>query len=449
MMDSHSFGRTSGFQRVTKSWNSRGSKSGRSRAVSKKTRGKTSKRQTKKRLQERDDKLLLNKQDYEVMQDYYRDYREDYSRCCSDVGYSKYWHPDTDIGSRTPTRIIRLHATTFCSPMVCKSVYEWPPRKMRYRELAPTNEFQILGGGVSWLSCSVFEQDVLLVLATFVPEIGFGGFAHQTYKFPKLHEDSKAVTYAIDPVSLYTKAKEEEEKEKIKELRWKIVSRKKDNDYAPTPGKEFSWSCKFLRATRSIEDCKFLQSQGMRCLQTSYSEVRDGKWRCGDLYLGHDTWVTEMGFEDLETLFEASLIPSEVSEEQIKNLDELIGTCAPEIHRERHPSHYSPYIRIPYGVQRQFLPGATPSKRSIRVEAYAGVNKNLKVFFCMSYFIKDRNDDYQYSWLAQNQNHFEIYCFDLHEFLCVLSKVNCILEIREYGKFVYSAEMLHWPESSS
>jgi len=378
------------------------------------------------------------------MQAYYKNYRDDYSRCYSDRDYSKYWHPDTHIESRTPTTIIRLHATTFCSPMVFNNGYgcPWPPRKTRYRKLAPTKEFQILGGGVSWLSSSVFEQDVLLVLATFVPEIGFGGFAHQTYKFPKLHEDSKAVTYAIDPVSLYTKAKEEEEKEKTKQLRWKIVKRKKDNDYAPTPGKEFSWSCKFLRATRSIEDCKFLQSQGMRCLQTSYSEYRHGKWRWGDLYLGHHTWVTEMGFEDLETLFEASLIPSEVSEEQIKNLDELIGTCAPQINRERHPLCG---IQIPYGTQNHLLRG-TPSKRSIRVEAYAGVNKNLKVFFCMSYFIKDRNDDDQYDWLQRNQNQFEIYCFDLHEFLCVLSKVNCILEIREYGKFVYEADITHYPD---
>jgi len=439
MMDSHSFGATSGFQRVTKSWNSRGSKSGRSRAAFKKTRGKTSKRQTKKRLQERDDKQLL-KQDYEVMQHYYRDYDYDY-RCY--YSKSNYRRPDTIIANRTPTMMIDLHLTTFCSP----TLDEKPPQRLRYQKLAPTKEFQILGGGVSWLSSSVFEEDVLLVLATFVPEIGFGGFAHQTYKFPKLHENSKAVTYAINPVSLYTVAKEEEEKEKPKDLQWKIVKRKKkDNEYAPTPCKEFSWSCKFTHARRSDEDFKFLQSQGMRCQRTSNAaraEYHPGEDTCGERYHAGAYWVAEMGFEDLETLFEASLIPSEVSEEQIKNLGGLIGTCAPQLHRERNEFQT---LRFPEMWQRRFIPTGTPSKRSIRVEAYAGVNKNLKVFFCMSYFITNKFEDDTWSYMSRKENFFEIYCFDLHEFLCVLSKVNCILEIREYGKFVYEADVTYYPE---
>jgi len=425
-MDSHSFGETSGFQRVTRSWKSRGSKSGRSHAVSKKTRTKTSRRVlTRRRAQERDDKQFLNQEDYEVMQPYYRYHRAD------DWEYSVQndsRHEATRIKAKVPNQIVSLHSTTFCSPVVS----DHPPHRYYYKELAPTKGFQILGGGVSWLSSSVFEQDVLLVLATFVPEIGFGGFAHHTHKFPKLHEDSKIVTYAINPVSLNTVEKEEE---KPQESQWKIVKKKKDkfNDYAPTPGKEFSWSCKFISARRSDEDCKFLQSQGMRCQRTKQivDDYSNYNWPDDD-----GTHVAEMGFEDLETLFEASLIPSD---EQIDNLDETIGTCSPALLRERNDS-----MTIPKLHAWPARPGSLDAKRRVRVEAYAGVNKTLKVFFCMTYFITDKGEG-AHRHFTNDRKCYEIYCFDLHEFLCVVSKVNCLLEIREHGKFVYEANICHYP----
>jgi len=429
MKNSHSFGEKSGgFQRVTKNWNSRGSKADRSKGISKKPREKVSKRLlTKKRTQERDTKLWLTdvdlvwNQDYSSGMGWLNPYDIEYS--C----WRSYNHMDTKVVEKKPTKIVRLHLTTFRSPVI----QDKSPHRCFYKALAPTKDFQILGGGVAWLRPSVFEQDVLLVLATFVPEIGFAGFAHHTYRFSKLNEESKIVTYAIEPVSLGTVERDEKNPEGSQ---WTIVKKKKHkgNIYAPTPGKEFSWSCKYLSATRSEGDCKFLQSQGMRCHRVAWHDS-----------FGHGSKaIAEMGFEDLKTLFEANLIPSD---EQIQNLDGLIGKCVEPLRRNRNNSMKYPQSREAYAFFQEDsgrphpLPLHPPNpilteKRNIRVEAYAGVNDNLKVFFCLSYFI---TDDWRYH--LKERRCFEIYCFDLHEFLCVLARVKCVLEIREHGHFVYEA----------
>merc|ERR1719499_899921 len=137
-----------------------------------------------------------------------------------------------------------------------------------------------------------------------------------------------------------------------------------------------------------------------------------------------------MGFEDLQMIFEASLRPSD---EQIER------TCTPQMYRERNETMTIPQLHPPphpYSANRLNWNG----KRSIRVEAYAGVNEKLKVFFCMTYFIRDHYPEAYRPFTNEKICH-EIYCFDLHEFLCVVSKVNCLLEIREHGKFVYQASM--------
>jgi len=269
--------------------------------------------------------------------------------------------------------------------------------RVEKRIRAPTSEFRIVSGGVDWIESEIFDIDVLLVLAEFVPEIGFAGFEERKVIFGGPYKATLGMlkTFQISPISLLDRRPDTIEA--TPESGWKFSKNKNAFNsrwlYGP-----ISWSCIVGDVIRDNAVLRDLHAEGLR--------INDPATEPKKLA---ETLAT-VSLHGLQTLFQVSLLSN----------GDLLN-----------------WMHIDW--EDEYTPPPFEESEKQTMQMYAGVNKNMKVFVCTEFYTNEV--------VSENCLHYrhtpvivtEIFLYDLIDFIDYLFETKDLLNLRKEENLVYFA----------